>query len=225
VLVVANQSDRDAGHVGERFVERGHTLRTVLRESLEVPVDVPGGVGHVLLLGSAWSVAAPESPAALERECALVRSAHAHGVPVLGLCYGAQVLAHVFGGSVSRAPEPEVGLVTVESEDPALVPPGPWWAFHTDVVEPPPTARVVARNGCGVQAFVLPGALGVQFHPEVLPHVLDDWSRRLPALLERVGVVGEDLVAEARLREADSRRAAHALVDAFLGRPTRPPRP
>ncbi len=216
VLVVANERDADTGYVGERLVERGFSLRTVVRERREVPASPPDGIVLVLLLGSAWSVHAPVDETVLERESALARSAPQAGVPVLGLCYGAQVLAHAHGGSVAAAPQPEVGLVTVVSQDPELVPPGPWVAFHSDVTEPPPGARVVAHNDCGVQAFVMPGSLGVQFHPEVRPEVLEEWTAELPEMLQAAGTDREELLSSARSREAEARAAAYALVDAFL---------
>ncbi len=218
MLVVANSTDTDAGYVGERLQQRGLELRLVLRDRGEVPSTVPGGVAAVLLLGSAWSVAGPEDPAALATECELAESAAASGVPVLGLCYGAQVLAHAHGGRVTTAAHPEVGLVTVDTVDADFIPAGPWWAFHCDVIEPPPHASVVASNSCGVQAFALPGVLGVQFHPEVRPAVLDDWLARLPAMAAASGSTRAALVAEAVRREDEARAASHALVDSFLER-------
>jgi GMP synthase-like glutamine amidotransferase len=218
VLVVASSSDTETGYVGERFRQRGFMLDQVLRDRGELPTRVPAGTAALLLLGSEWSVASPADPLALEAECGLVRSAGDAGVPVLGLCYGAQILAHAHGGRVRAAAEPEVGLVLVETVDEQLVPPGPWSAFHVDVLEPPPGVEVVARNGCGVQAFVMPGVLGVQFHPEVLPQTLDDWAERFPELLRRSGLRPEEPGAQARRREAEARRNAHALVDAFLDR-------
>lgn len=216
-LVLANSMDADTGYVGERFLQRGYSLRTVLRDRGEIP-DGLDGVDAVLLLGSDWSVHSPEDPAALAAECDLVRAAAAAGVPVLGLCYGAQVVAHALGGRVSLAAQPEVGFVEIRSHDERLVPSGAWPQFHLDVVDAPPGARVVADNACGTQAFVLPGILGVQFHPELRPDVLDDWSRRFPELLVDAGVDREALVAESREREPAARAAAHALVDAFLDR-------
>ena len=218
VLVVANSTDADAGYVGERFEARGNALRTVLRDRAQVPSQVPAGIGAVLLLGSSWSVHSPAEPGALQAECALVLSARDVGVPVLGLCYGAQVVAHAFGGRVWRAPEPEVGLVHVDSQDEGLVPAGPWPAFHVDVLDPPPGARVVAHNGCGTQAFVLPRMLAVQFHPEVRPDTLADWTRRFPSLLEASRVDAGGLLALMRDQQAQARVAGHALVDAFLDR-------
>lgn len=217
VLVVGNTEDPDAGYVGDRFEARGLTLTRVWREE-GIPGEVPRGTAAVLLLGSEWSVAHPVAPDVLAVECALVLSARDADVPVLGLCYGAQVLALTYGGRVSVAPIPEVGLVTVETLDEDLVPPGPWWAFHSDVIETPPGARLLARNACGVQAFEVPGALGVQFHPEVRPAVLDEWLRRVPAIAAAAGVPGTELVELAARREVDARNAAYALVDDFLDR-------
>lgn len=216
-LVVANTTDNDSGYVGERFVERGYALRTALRDKGEIPADLRG-VDAVLLLGSDWSVHSPVDPSALEAECDLVRAASAAAVPLLGLCYGAQVVAHALGGRVSLAAQPEVGFVQVTSDDEDLVPSGAWPQFHLDVVDAPGDAQVVAHNACGTQAFVLPGILAVQFHPEVLPDTLDDWSRRFPELLVDAGVDRETLIAESREREPAARAAAHTLVDAFLDR-------
>lgn len=216
-LFVANSTDTDPGYVGERLLGRGYARRDALRDLGGLPADLTG-VDAVVLLGSEWSVHSPVDPAALAAECELVRAAQASGVPVLGLCYGAQVVAHALGGTVSLAAVPEVGFVEVITDDSALVPAGPWAQFHLDVIEPPPDARVVAQNACGTQAFVLPGVLAVQFHPEVRPDTLDDWSRRFPDVLVEAGLDRETLVAEARDREPAARSAAYALVDAFLDR-------
>ncbi|MGI8676682.1 MAG: type 1 glutamine amidotransferase [Nocardioidaceae bacterium] len=217
-LLVANSTDSDAGYVGERLSQRGYALRTVLRETGEVPVDVAaaGDVDVVVCLGSEWSVHTPVDASALRAECALVRSASAAQIPVLGICYGAQVVAAAFGGAVTRAATPEIGWIEVTSLDADLVPTGPWLAFHLDVVHLPPQARLVADNDCGAQAFVLPGVLAVQFHPEARPAVLDDWAERFPGLLSEVGVDRRELLAQGWARESESRRSAHALVDGFL---------
>ena len=216
-LVVANAADADPGFVGERLEQRGFTLRTALREDGLPSLDGAGRVDLLLLLGSEWSVHSPVEPSALDAEVALVRDAVAARLPVLAICYGAQVVSAALGGSVALAPEPEIGVVHVRSDDPSLVPEGPWTSFHVDGLVPPPGARVVARNDCGVQAFVLPGLLGVQFHPEVRPEVLDDWGRRFPDLVRDSGQRHSAMVAAAAAREAGSRAAAATLVDAFLG--------
>ena len=217
-LVVANEADPDPGFVGDRLRAHGLELRTALREGGELPQMGPDEPDLVVLLGSAWSVHAPEDPQALASESRLVRSAVDQGVPLLGLCYGAQVMAHALGGRVWQAPTPEVGLIEVDTDDPALVPSGPWSTFHVDTLQPPPDAQVLARNGCGVQAFVLPTALGVQFHPEVRPEVFSDWVTRLPEIVTAAGVDPAEVVRRSAAREDASRVAAATLVDRFLER-------
>jgi GMP synthase-like glutamine amidotransferase len=108
-----------------------------------------------------------EARAWIEEETAWLRAAGAAGIPVLGICFGAQILAAAFGGTVQPAGQQEIGWVMVDSADPGLIPAGPWLEFHHDLCVPPAAASVLARNSLGVQAFSLGRHLGVQFHPEV----------------------------------------------------------
>ena len=62
-------------------------------------------------------------------------------MPVLGICFGAQVLAAALGGTVEPAGQAEIGWVMVDSADPELIPPGPWLEFHHDRCLPPARPR------------------------------------------------------------------------------------
>ena len=102
------------------------------------------------------------------------------GIPTLGICYGAQLLALELGGTVERTGASEFGktdLTAVESELFAGLPDEETvWMSHRDTVTAPPSgARVVATSrSTPVAAFEDPKRLlyGVQFHPEVVhtPH-------------------------------------------------------
>ncbi|EKP94551.1 glutamine-hydrolyzing GMP synthase [Thermaerobacter subterraneus] len=98
------------------------------------------------------------------------------GVPVLGICYGMQLMVHQLGGRVARAEEREYGPATLEVEEPGrlLAGLGPRldvWMSHGDRVETlPPGFTVLARTAASPFAAVEGGGgrwLGVQFHPEV----------------------------------------------------------
>jgi GMP synthase-like glutamine amidotransferase len=167
VVVVRHHEEDSAGFIGDAFAARGATLSTVLYPK-EGPLPDLDGLAHIVMLGSTSSVYDEgEARAWIGEELAWLRRADSAGVPVLGICFGGQVLAAAFGGTVEHAGRQEIGWVTIDSADPELIPPGPWLEFHHDRCLPPAAARVLARNDLGVQAFRLGRHLGVQFHPEV----------------------------------------------------------
>jgi len=100
-----------------------------------------------------------------------VEGAIADGRPILGVCWGHQLLAQILGGTV-RGGAYELGYVEVtqEVDDPiwsGLPDPFTVFATHSDhVVEMPPNARLLASNETGVQAFRHEQIYAVQFHPE-----------------------------------------------------------
>ena len=97
------------------------------------------------------------------------------GIPVLGLCYGMQLMARHFGGEVGRAPGREYGRAVVDVSGGRLLrslgPAETVWMSHGDHVETVPEGfAVTARTtNAPVAAFEDPvrGLYGLQFHPEV----------------------------------------------------------
>ena len=150
----------------------GHPAEVVrMRSSL--PSD-PALFSGVLITGSAASVNGDwpwVSPL-----CSFLRLCVSQSVPVLGVCFGHQVLAHAMGGQVSRAASPEVGWVEIRKMDDGGLLSSLPDAFHCfvshedEVSRLPPRAKLLARSeACAVQAFQLDSApaWGVQFHPEM----------------------------------------------------------
>ena len=214
-LIVANRSDADPGFVGEALAARSARLEFLLREDQWSP-PAPADYDVVVSLGSEWSVYHEQRAPEVEREVELLQQAVAAGKPVLGLCFGGQILAHALGGSVHRASAPELGWHQVESDVPDLIPGGPYVQWHSDRFEVPPGARELARNSVGPQAFTRDGAVGLQFHPEATPDVVRRWCVGGLEELARAGVDPVSFIAEADQRIAEARERANVIVNSLL---------
>jgi GMP synthase (glutamine-hydrolysing) len=140
------------------------------------------GYDAVMMTGSPLSVTQPEPW--MEQSAEFMMNAAEHGVPVLGVCFGHQLLAYAHGARVVRNHQGrEIGTVEVHlseagREDPLFdgVPERfAIQATHEDIVEHPPEgATVLAGNAnTAVQALAFgPRIRGVQFHPEVQPEAM-----------------------------------------------------
>jgi GMP synthase (glutamine-hydrolysing) len=124
----------------------------------------------VIISGGPSSVYAPGAPQA---DPDLFYS----GVPVLGICYGQQLMAHLMDGAVRTGDKGEYGFAILEREPAPLfegLPEGPQqvWMSHRDQVERPPSGfSVIGRtSACPIAAIGDPARrlYGVQFHPEVV---------------------------------------------------------
>jgi GMP synthase (glutamine-hydrolysing) len=171
----------------------------------------------LVVMGSIESVTDEHVPW-IDPERDLVAGAVADAVPVLGVCFGGQLLAQVLGGTVTRASRPEVGWRRLETVDESVVAAGPWLDWHEDAFTCPPGAEPVATTEVSLHAFVQGPHTGVQFHPEVTQAVVDGW---IGDARERAELADQDVAAlqagfDARGRGPDI--LARALFQGWLGR-------
>lgn len=213
LLVVEQQPDAPAGLIADWAAERGHTIETLRAPGVAAWPAPPAG-GAVVALGSDHSVHAGDAPW-IAGQVAFLRAAHAAGVPVLGICFGAQALAAALGGSVMRAERPEIGWIDVEGQAPEA---GRWFAWHEDAIGLPPGAEARARTPGAWQAFALGRSAAIQFHPEVTPAIVDDWLSTGRGDIDTHGIDAAAVARETRERAGEVRGRAFALFDALAAR-------
>ena len=151
--------------------------------SSEAPSREPAAYDALIFLGGPMSV--NDDLPYLRREECYIRDAVSSGQPVLGICLGAQLIAHAFGTVVRKNPVKEIGwydisLTAAGLADPVFagfLPRGPVFHWHGETFDLPAGAQLLAGSErCANQAFRLgSNTYGMQFHLEVSPQMIAAW--------------------------------------------------
>jgi GMP synthase (glutamine-hydrolysing) len=219
VVAVLHHLERSfSGHAGEALRAAGVELDE-RRLRAGDPLPAADEVDGILSLGGEQNALDP----ALAREAELLREATRRGVPVLGVCLGAQLLAYALGGAVRRLPRRMLAWTPLEplpaaAGDPLLgaLPAGAAGLhWNEDGFELPAGAtELLCSPGGSIEAFRAgERSWGVQFHPEVDDAALEGWYEDWYSALEQAGV------SEQRARAADREHlpGQRSLSDAIFG--------
>jgi GMP synthase (glutamine-hydrolysing) len=215
-LLVQHVAFEGPGAIAQAIADAGAPL-TLLRMDRGDALPPPAALGEVaglVVMGGPMSV--HDDLTWLTEERALLRRAVEAGLPVLGVCLGAQQLAAALGAPVTEGPAPEYGigevhLATAALDDPVFGPapsPLPCVHWHGDTFGLPEGAvRLAGNTAYENQAFRFGDrAYGLQFHVEVTASLVARWGPHLPP-----GVF---------LRESDVAhvsRAGEAILHRFVG--------
>ena len=225
-LVLVHEPPGVSALVGELLAQRGHDVHEhVVTADLDRPnhpAPYPDLADYDVLvsMGSIRSLTdTDEIDNWIFDEIDMMRAARQRGTPVLGICFGGQILAKALGGTVEKAPVAEVGWYEIHEPSGTGNPlgSGPWFQWHHDRFTPPPEAEVLAVNDNAVQLFRLDRCVGTQFHPEVTyAHLAGFVSGADDDYLAEHGIDRVTLLDEARRHEPRNARQCAALVDWFL---------
>ena len=183
-LAIVHQRDAGPGVFADAFRSRGVELDSWLRAETEAPPRRPADYDAVLIFGGAMHADHDDRHPWLQEEKALLRDLLERGVPLLGVCLGAQLLAEAAGGRPRPASRPEIGWHQVEvtgdgEADPLLGPLAPRFEafqWHSYEFPLPPDATLLARSPVCLQAYrVGDSAWGIQFHAEVTRQDAEAW--------------------------------------------------
>jgi GMP synthase-like glutamine amidotransferase len=175
---------------------------------------------HVILTGSEGSILEREPWVGAEVD--FVREAFDRGTPILGSCYGHQLLALALRGpqKIRRARRPEIGWFPIDVRSPnrLLGGEGTIYAFSShfdEVIDLDGEFRVLASTpDCEIQAFEIEGrpVWGIQFHPEISIPAGREYLRNLVAL----GLRTSPLFEEALAMSARDSGAIRGIIRHFL---------
>jgi GMP synthase (glutamine-hydrolysing) len=221
VLAVIHGEKVRSGVFGDVVEVRGHRLEEWSLAWGPSPPRPLDAYSAVLVFGGAMHADQDGHHPWLREENLFLQRLLDTGIPVLGICLGAQLLAKAAHAHVGPVDEPEIGWYTVElteaaADDPLLgrLPPR-FEAFQWHYYEHglPAGAVELARSPLCTQAFRLgDSAWGVQFHPEVTLAQVEGWLEDdEPVPLDR-----ERLLADTRERIAPWNELGRTLCDAFV---------
>jgi GMP synthase-like glutamine amidotransferase len=227
-LVIQHDHVSPTGPVGRRLEHHGFEITEFLvvpETSFRAPniaVDFPNPLDFdlVVFLGAPWGAWDDGCIGNwLTPELEMCRDLVAADRPVLGICFGGQLMARAMGGSVAPGQHPEIGWTYVWSEDHDIVGNGPWFQFHYDRWQVPPGAREIARNPVSSQAFTINRSLAVQFHPELDSIALKGWLDEDGAeLVVRDNQDPDVMLAQTVAEDAAGQARTYALIDAYLSK-------
>jgi GMP synthase (glutamine-hydrolysing) len=180
VLVLRHEPFEHLGHFARIFADRKIPFKY---KDLGEPLDMEGHSGLVVMGGPQ---SANDPLPTLAAEVNLISRAMQAQLPVLGICLGAQLIAKTLGARVYRNASKEIGWAPVfftesAERDPmfsGLPSPTTFFHWHGETFDLPTGAEWLAYSAlCRIQAF-RHGAnvYGVQFHPEITPEMIVDWS-------------------------------------------------
>ena len=220
VLSVTHGPSVHGGVFDDEAARAGHAL-----ERWSVPLGSaphePESYDAVMVFGGSMHPDQDEHFPWLEREAAFLRGVLDAGVPALGVCLGAQMLARAAGSWVGPAEVAEIGwhevaLTEAGGEDPVVgtLPPRTQafqWHHYTYAV-PDGGTELAASDAC-TQAFRIGNAWGIQFHAEVTQAMVEAWvsedGHELP-------MAPEELLAETDSHIARWNEEGRRLASAFL---------
>jgi GMP synthase (glutamine-hydrolysing) len=238
LLVFQHVAAEPLGTLDPLIRRRGHRIRFV---NFERDPDAQPNIDRyrgLVVLGGPMNVEDQGHRPHLRTELRVIEQALRQGKPVLGICLGAQLLAHVLGAPVRRHERPEIGwydlhLTDAGQADPMLgklAPRTPVFQWHGYTFDLPEGAVQLARTDtCEQQAFRWgDSAYGLQFHPEVDEPLIERWLEKpehADELCHPALPHGRETIREhTRERAAPLQQQAAPAFEAFLdlvGRPAR----
>jgi GMP synthase (glutamine-hydrolysing) len=205
VLVLQHEQVEGLGSVATALARAGIGTRCVRAHAGDaIPRDAGNAPALIVMGGPMGVYDAPRYPQ-LRQEMRLIESVLSAGLPVLGICLGSQLVAHVLGAEVRASGRKEIGwhqvTLTAEGEtDPLFEGLGRTltvFQWHGDVFSLPPGAVHIATSSfTPVQAYRHGKAYGLLFHIEATSEIIHGMVAAWPEELAEENLNGGRIISE-----------------------------
>lgn len=184
IRIFRHVSCEGPGYLGQFFDRQGMPWELVCIDADQPVPQVLNEVSGLVFMGGAMSVNDPLDW--IGEELRLIDRCLEQGVPVMGVCFGGQLLSKALGGEVTRGPGMEIGWHPVQRLDGRgaawlgdLEPEFLAFHWHADTFSIPDGAERLLTSRCyGNQAFAWGDHLAMQFHLEMTEEMVEGWIDR-----------------------------------------------
>ena len=208
------------GYLCDYLEQREIYYEKILIDQVEPVLKRIDDASGLIFLGSPVSVNDPLPW--IDEELALIRLASQASIPILGICFGGQLISKALGGEVNSAPMMQIGwhhttlsehaLDLFKSRDRL----DSFYAFewHGDTFSLPEDALPLFNGGCiKNQGFLWENCLALQFHPEITKSMVYEWLEQYAHCLTKSGECIQD---KAQILESIDERLAQQRIVADL---------
>jgi GMP synthase (glutamine-hydrolysing) len=227
ILVVVHDIDDHLNEMANPIAEAGILMDTwdVLNDSVGKPdLDNLEQYSGIISMGAHAGVLEEDKHAWMSHERKIMKWALDTETPLLGLCFGSQLLASAAGGRIFKAETGEFAWTKVDmlpeaSNDPVIGTLGETvdaFQFHYDNIELPKNAVLLGESNGTIEAFrVGSSAWATQFHPEVGLSQQLAWLSTYRGAFIREGIDINEQIAKSHELAASYRKQAWDLSEAF----------
>lgn len=225
ILIVQNWAEESAGTIAEYLDENKLAYRVIANHDKE-PLPDSSDVETVIILGCPYSLSTYRQHNFLKRLYSFTAEVVRRDIPLMGICFGGQMLAQILGAEVKRNETKEIGIYPCRLTDEGATDrlfagfqkEFDVFHWHADTFAIPHGASHLAEGDeCRNQAFRKNNAVAVQFHLEPRADEIPQWCDEYADELTEEGKTKAD-ITEAFNRNADEiRRLNHRLIRNFLG--------